>query len=365
MVNGKESAMLEQALMDNFEAMEEAKQEETSDNTEDTNVDNSTETNEQEQEVLEQPKTEEPEEEPEEVVEETENEEQETEQEQEQDTEQEQEEEIELDENDLTYKVNGVVKEFPDVIKEKVKSKEEAQYFKDLLERSEGLDIVKSHRDRLLQEVKQYEESLNEINKIVDVANALKAKGDVLGALQQYGFKEEDILTAAAILVGTPEEKQKYQAYSESLRQQIAAEREAREKQQILENEYINVAKERLMLELQKPDVKEVAQMYDRIVGEKKFIETVVQYGIAQEKLGKIVSPEEAINYALSIAKPVVEKFLAAQRQSKIKAAIKQNSTTPKRRVVKKKIKLSGNNAPVGKPKFNNIFELEKALDNE
>jgi len=242
---------------------------------------------------------------------------------------------------DFTYKVQGEVKEFDDRLKSVVKTKEDADYVRDILERADGIHHIKEHRDRLKQEISGFETQLDEYKYKDELVKKLVEAGDPLGALKVIGLKEEDLIKATSILVSDEKEKNAYFDRSKGIQQQLEQERLLSMKERELEQVHLENSANQLRSLLSVQEVQNIAGEYDNIFGKKDaFIDKIVETGNYLDAVAKTKpqyippSVEQVFSIVYGEAKTMVERLKPAGAAN---PAPQATNTTPQLRTKKQK----------------------------
>lgn len=236
------------------------------------------------------------------------------------------------------YKVKGEEREFDDIVKGVIKTKEQEEHFRDLYSKADGLEHIKEHKDRLQTEVNEYKPKAEEYDKIVaeytnmrtsvtDAATLIK-NGDIVGGLSRMGITPELILEASNI-INAPEEQKSINDYTsklaqEKLRQEkeiASRDTEIKQREQMVFNQAVNNLKAQLDLEMARPEYSSIAEIYNERLGDPNaFFNEVKREGemYAFTNNNAFLSPADAVKAAANrISKVIGEVVQTGTQQQK------------------------------------------------
>lgn len=217
---------------------------------------------------------------------------------------------------DFTYRFKGEEKEFDDILKEKIKSKEEEDYFRDLITKRTGFDEVKASRDALTEELKEishykdnYEKMMNNLSEI----DSMIEKKDLDRLFQVLGLSEEDVINHSYEKVRyrelTPEQQRVYNQQRErensiyDLEQQNQDyQKQINQIQQQIEFQNIEARKAELNNILSSEGIASAVRSFDEKHGQGVFFQEVAKRGALHYQMtGKDVSPKELVDEVISL----------------------------------------------------------------
>jgi hypothetical protein len=213
----------------------------------------------------------------------------------------------------LKYSVADQEKEFDDMFKEFVKSKEHEEKLRDLYTRADGLERVKMRRDELENKYQTLESQVGEVMRTVekgDLKNAMSALGvDVsdFGAIAKgLGYTKEQILQHAYQLASlTPEQEQYQNQLTEAQMQQMQLQKEREHYQQELQMLKVQGRKTELQSVLTSQEVSGLTKTYDSALGTPgAFEQEVIRRGFLHHKLtGEDLPVHAAVEQVAAIAR--------------------------------------------------------------
>lgn len=173
------------------------------------------------------------------------------------------------------FKVHEEEKEFDDFLKPLVKSKEDEEKIRDILERAYGLDHVKADRATL----REHNRALaSEVQEFGNVKKELQALGGYLKNRDFESFKEafnipdelimQYALQKVKLANASPEEQAAYQAQRAEAQRLRALEDQNRAWQESYQNYVVSTKETELNFVLSQPDVVNVMQEFDSRLGQ-------------------------------------------------------------------------------------------------
>ena len=262
--------------------------------------------------------------------------------------------------------------EVPEFLKNAVKDEESANYVKEMIEKSYGLDAIKEKRDHYKTQVGELEGKFNEVNQELNKTNEnldfldnLIKTGDMQTFQQYAGINDEAILKRAAEIIQyrelTPTQKAEYDRNIQSRQRQYALEFENQELRQTHSNSEVQKTSDALDEQLSS-SFSEVSSSYDKENGYGSFRKEVVKTAMAvEQRTGKSLSPQEAIELTvrsfglpLSQAPQNPEPTQQPAPQVPVNERVVVREPKPTMTNVK-----AGNKSPV-KPKVKSIADLRK-----
>lgn len=207
------------------------------------------------------------------------------------------------------YKSLGEEFDFPEWSKELVKSKELEESFRSILEKSQGLDLVKGKKEALETEYAEYKNTadsqLGEARQLAEVVQDFNTQissdspKEQLSALIGAGLTEKAVLDIARHVLDlqklAPEQRQAYDAQFEQRNQITEYERTVETQNAQLQQIQVQAAQAELnsFLSSRADIVKEYESREGNKAGD--FQENFIHYGIAmQQKLGKDIDYADA-----------------------------------------------------------------------
>lgn len=173
------------------------------------------------------------------------------------------------------FKVHEEEKEFDDFLKPLVKSKEDEEKIRDILERAYGLDHVKADRATLREHNKALVSEVNEFGTVKMELQALGThlkNGDFESFKEAFNIPDELIMQYALQKVklanASPEEQAAYQAQRAEAQRLRALEDQNRAWQESYQNYVVSSKETELNFVLSQPDVVNVMQEFDSRLGQ-------------------------------------------------------------------------------------------------
>jgi len=201
----------------------------------------------------------------------------------------------------LKYKVLDQEKDFPDWAKGIVKNPELEKTIRDMLERAEGLDHVKTRRDSLETENKQMREHWAPVIQNVQAVGEMLKKKDYDSFFEAVGIPEIELFKYVNQRLQLREDPQARRAYEQ---ERQLKEYEART--QSAESMVTEMAVQRrsweLDMEMMKPEVSSAIQSFEQRVGRPGAFKTeVIRRGQAYAAAGQDIPASQAVQEVLQL----------------------------------------------------------------
>lgn len=267
-------------------------------------------------------------------------------------------------EPNFKFKVMDSEHEMDDYFKQFVKTPDDEKKFREIYEKSYGLDVVKPKYQATRQELETTKSTLNNFKtQVGDMASAYQ-RGDFDGFFKQLGIPEEKILQWVI-------DKAQYKQLPPEQRQALDAKRNAEDRVFQLEKRFQAVqgqyeaqaaqAKAQgLQVALERPDVKQFASMYDSKRGAGSFFKEVAQHGeyVFLQSNGRVdLTPDQAVQAVLER----YQAFAPAQNPNQPTVIPAQGVAQPGAPRTKPLPNLAGRTSTaVGKPKYRSLDDLKK-----
>lgn len=172
------------------------------------------------------------------------------------------------------FKVHDEERDFDDWLKPVVRTKEDEDKIRDLLERAHGLDYVKQDRTTLREHNRAL---MGEVQEFGNVKKELKALGEFLRSGDFESFKEsfnipdelimQYALQKVKLANASPEEQAAYQAQREAVQRTRELEEQNRAWQDSYNNYVVQNKETELNYVLSLPDIDNVARNFDARLG--------------------------------------------------------------------------------------------------
>lgn len=262
--------------------------------------------------------------------------------------------------------------EVPAFLKDAVKDEEAANYVKELVEKSHGLDAVKEKRDHFKTQASEWEGKFNETNQELtktnenlDFLDNLIKTGDMQTFQQYAGINDEAILKRAAEIIQyrelTPTQKAEYDRNIQSRQRQYALEFENQDLRQSQTNSEVQKTSDALDEQLSS-SFSDVASSYDKDNGYGSFRQEVVKTAMAvEQRTGKSLSPQEAIQLTVrSFGLPLSQAPQNPEptQQPAPEVPVNERVVVRDKKPTMTNVK-AGNKSPV-KPKVKSIEDIRK-----
>lgn len=209
----------------------------------------------------------------------------------------------------LKYKSLGEEFDFPEWSKEFVKSKELEENFRSVLEKAQGLDLVKGKKEAIETEYAEYKTTadaqLGDARKLAEVVQDFNSQissnspKDQLSALVNVGLSEKAVLDIARHVLDlqklAPEQRQAYDAQFEQRNKINEYERTVEQQNSQLQQIQVQAAQAELNSFL--VNKSDIVKEYEAREGNKAgdFQENFIRYGIAmQQQLGRDIEYADA-----------------------------------------------------------------------
>ena len=222
-------------------------------------------------------------------------------------------------EPDFTYKIKDEVKEFPDWMKEAVKSKEHEEQIRDYLTKAHGIDSIKESRSKIEEEFNSYREEveskvaptiqrISQFENAINVGNygeAMKLANMDPNKMVDYMLMDEQqsqmvykkVLDAINLEDQGPQALEaKRMAHQESIRtKELEAQNQTLEqKLQQIEAENYNQ-----MVNFSLSQNQEAVNQYDSVNGQGAFEKFVRDYGHMKWQQGEKLAPAQCVQEVL------------------------------------------------------------------
>lgn len=271
-----------------------------------------------------------------------------------------------------SFKIHGEEKEFDAWAKELVKDKESEEMYREIMTKVHGIDYIKQDREELraqLEEISGVKEEYSNLTQSLDELSHYINTGNLQTFFDKVGISKQQLLNYYDQLVQyeqmSPEQRM---AYDNSLRAQADNYRLMQENQSltVAQQEALHAQRmNELELYISRPDISGVAKDFDARMGQQgSFKQQVINYGVAQQALGKDVGVDEAINYIINLIGGV---SASPQNPSAMPGTIPTpHAQPPQPMAVEKKpvipVVPSSGKSPV-KPGIKSIDDLRKARE--
>lgn len=211
------------------------------------------------------------------------------------------------------FKVNKEEKDIDDFFKPLIKDAESEKKVKELLEKSFGHDFQKPKFEKVKADFEEISTKYNNIDKALIRLSSHLNKGDMESYCQELGITDDKILKYAQQILQKMEMDPSQRAELERVKNDRIRASQLQEDNQALQTDLqkqkVDTGLMQTEMLLSKPEYAQVAQAYDSHVKKPgAFFEEVCKQGIyAERTTGKILSPEEAIQAAISNWSPFLQ----------------------------------------------------------
>jgi hypothetical protein len=232
------------------------------------------------------------------------------------------------------YKFKAADKEyeFDEVLRGVVKNEAQEKKLRELYEKGYGIDQVKSERDKHRTSFKELETQHTVLNRGLDTLSTMLEKGDFHGFFNALQIPEQQVLQYALSRV-------QYRELPPEQRQQLDSQYESQQRLQYLEqaNEELQSGYQQQLVQhraneldsyLGRPDVNQVASVFDARVGTPgAFRDEVIRRGQYYASLpdGQDVPVERAVREVLGLVGPVAPQGEQAESMEATQAPFMQN----------------------------------------
>lgn len=205
----------------------------------------------------------------------------------------------------LKYKVLDQEKEFPDWAKTLVKDQNLEKSFRDLLEKADGIEHVKTRRDTLETENKQMKEQWGPVVQTVQLVQGMLGKKDYESLFEALGIPEVELFKYVNNRLQLRENPQQFAAH-EQQRQLQLRNQELEAKVQTTEQMAQEMAVQRrtweLDMELTRPQVSPAIQAFEQKIGRPgAFKAEVIRRGQAYAAVGQDIPVQQAVQEVLQL----------------------------------------------------------------
>jgi hypothetical protein len=206
----------------------------------------------------------------------------------------------------LKYKVLKEEKDFPDWAKPLATTPETETQLKDLLERADGIESVKAHRDQLIQQTQQFQQEVMPFVADARKALAFAKGGDLKSFFEMTGVPDAAVLKYALKVIQHNENPQ-LAAQEEHQRQLQLKNQQLQDQAQQYQNGYQELAVQQkdfeLSVALSRPEILATVQAFDAKVGTPGAFRTeVIRRGQAYAAMGqKNVSAEQVVTEVVQL----------------------------------------------------------------
>lgn len=262
-------------------------------------------------------------------------------------------------EPDFTYKVKDDEFEMPDRIKDFIKTKEDEEYFRDLLTAADGVSglvedrqILREDNHRLMQVEATRQRAVQDLQNFVQ-------QGDLKPFMDTWGISDEQLarymqhrLQLHELKQQNPAQYAEYERGEQARLQNIQMQNQFQSLQS--QNEQLQAMQLQAQMDqaLMSPDLNDIVQNYDSHRGQGAFRNEVIALGDYYYRSGRgIVPPEQ-------LAREVASKWYTPQQPGHAPRQGAHRDTNPRNRVVQRedkptlrKIKSSGNSPVRTRPK--------------
>lgn len=198
-----------------------------------------------------------------------------------------------------SYKVLDEEREIPEWARGVITDPDREKEVKELFQRADGLQHVKTRRDELEQRVKEWQPLVQSAQELYD----LKKKKDYESFFEKTGLSDDDIFEYASRRLELRQNPDAFRAH-EQHRQWQTQNEQLRIQQQTFEQQQVELQAQRraweLDMELSKPDIAVAVSDYDARVGQSgAFRNEVIKRGLSYSALGQDITPNQAAREVL------------------------------------------------------------------
>lgn len=215
-------------------------------------------------------------------------------------------------EPDLKYKVYDQEKEFPEQIKAVVKTKEQENFFRELLSKADGLDGLKPRHQEIVEDRDQLRASFETQKNNINRALQLRDKQPDLFAAE-FGVSDDWILRMANRIADAKETPAAWANFQRQRGEAVSHHQERiqfEQQQQSFNNDHRTSHEAEMFQAMSQPEVVSFSQRFDQINGAGAFREEVRKHGFYYvEQTKKHLPASEAVRAVYqkfsSVAGPV------------------------------------------------------------
>lgn len=201
-------------------------------------------------------------------------------------------------EPNFKYKVMKEEREIPEWARASIKDADTEKMAREIFERADGLEHVKTHRDSLQSEMQQVMPFVEAAQEALSFAE----KGDLETFFEKVGLPEQAVLEYALQRVKLHQNPEQMAAHKQQrLHQQETTQfSQQREELQRMQQQIATQQREyELNTYIARPEVDEIAQALDNIAGAGTFRKEVIRRGQALAAIGQDPSVEQVVGEVL------------------------------------------------------------------
>lgn len=202
------------------------------------------------------------------------------------------------------YKVLREEKEIPEKFRGLVTDEASEKEIRDLFEKSEGLDLVKSHRDQLQSTIEEFSKDYLPFIQNANAALELKEKGDLRGFFEKVGLSDEQIFRYTKAQLDLRKDPAVFQASERARNESIRVQELEFRNAQLMSNFNEMAVRQRtfeLENSLSRPEIREAVGDFDRRFGSPgAFRNECIRVAQAAAAQGKDPSAEEVTDFVYS-----------------------------------------------------------------
>lgn len=211
------------------------------------------------------------------------------------------------------YKAGGEEKELPEWVRSSIKSQEHEKYLREMHEKIDGFDKLKSTHTKVESQFKQILPEYQTLRGTVEKVLQFRESGDIEGVMELIGIPKQAVakwmLKELQIQDMTPEQRAVYDNERQLRQQNMALQDRVAALSQSAQQGEMQARAVSLHTELVKPEVKMVADSFNaRMANPDAFWNLVCQQAENMERVeGRSVSASEAVQYVVNmLGKPVM-----------------------------------------------------------
>ncbi len=252
-----------------------------------------------------------------------------------------------------------------------MKDKATEDYFRDLLSKADGLEVMKPKHQEIVGQRDQLKSEVDFFRSDINRVLTLRDKNPHLFAAE-VGITDDWIINRAKEIVNAKETPEQWDSFNRSRASQYDAynaRRETEATQARVHNDTASVIQQKMQMALSHPEVNSFQQQFDQVHGLGSFQEEVRKHGYyhyertKQQGKAENLEPMDAVKHVLEFHK---KTFTQAAPQGGQQAADKGGAaaTTTKREAAKPipNVGKGRNVSPTGR-RFKNIKEMREYVD--
>lgn len=210
---------------------------------------------------------------------------------------------------DFKFKVAGADKEIPEWARPFITNAEAQKQFKDLFERSEGLDHVKQSRETLATQLETVKTEHASLTGTIQNLSSMVRRGDMEGFFEALQIPEVEVLKYAMRRLqyreATPEQRAAYDEWRGQMSRLATAEMENANLRSTFQTQSVQTRERELDIALAGPEVLSVANAFDTRLGRPgSFRAEVINRGKFHAMQGRDISVGDAIKEVLALIGP-------------------------------------------------------------